>query len=403
MDADPKAQLKQLEQKIDEGRDRERTLRAKEEAEARAIAKLRQDFKRVTGEFQDLEASLQGLEARLISLDAELAMRREALARKWAHHRPVIDGLIRIARYPPEAMIALPGHPADTVRAMLVFKHLESDLRAEAAGIGAELRQIAALQSEAEERRKQQKTTLASLTGKREELQALRAKKIKSFKRAADQRKAQEARNRKIAAKAKDLQDLIKRLERDRAEQRRRAEEAARQAELERRRQAALQAPKLKPLPEPMQAPPALRMAKPATFRDFAPETARLLLPVRGRIIRRYGEKDEYGAASKGILFETRTNTTVVAPFDGEVVFAGPFRGYGQILLIEHGGGYHTLLAGLGQIDSVPGQWLLAREPVATMSDPESDRPRLYVEFRRKGQPINPLPWLADGESKVSG
>ena len=90
-------------------------------------------------------------------------------------------------------------------------------------------------------------------------------------------------------------------------------------------------------------------------------------MPVVGKLKRRYGETDEYGAASKGILIETRPGGQVVAPFDGRIEFAGPFRGYGQILIIEHGDGYHSLLAGLERIDGEVGQWLVAGEPVGIM------------------------------------
>jgi septal ring factor EnvC (AmiA/AmiB activator) len=127
-----------------------------------------------------------------------------------------------------------------------------------------------------------------------------------------------------------------------------------------------------------------------------------MLLPVAGKLKRRYGENDEFGAASKGILIRASPGGQVVAPFDGRIEFAGPFRGYGQILIIEHGDGYHSLLAGLERIDGVVGQWLVAGEPVGIM--PTGDREAaLYLELRRHGQPINPSPWLATRDDKVSG
>ena len=94
----------------------------------------------------------------------------------------------------------------------------------------------------------------------------------------------------------------------------------------------------------------------------------------------------------------------MIAPFDGVVAFAGAFRGYGQLLIIEHSEGYHTLLAGLGRVDGEVGQRVLAGEPVGVMATSETDgapSSSLYVELRRDGQPINPLPWLADRTGKV--
>jgi septal ring factor EnvC (AmiA/AmiB activator) len=115
-------------------------------------------------------------------------------------------------------------------------------------------------------------------------------------------------------------------------------------------------------------------------------------LPARGKVIARYGQKDAAGSAQKGIVLQTRARAQVIAPADGVVAFAGSFRGYGQLLIMEHGGGYHTLLSGLDRIDATVGQRLLMGEPVGTMGP--ADAPSLYFELRHDGQSINPMPWL---------
>jgi septal ring factor EnvC (AmiA/AmiB activator) len=139
--------------------------------------------------------------------------------------------------------------------------------------------------------------------------------------------------------------------------------------------------------------------------------------PVAGSLATRYGEAagsaEDPSSRAKGITITTRGGAQVVAPFDGVVAFAGPFRGYGQLLIIEHSEGYHTLLAGMGHIDAVVGARVLAGEPVGVMENaPEKSgetageragSPSLYVELRRDGQPINPLPWLASAAGKKSG
>ena len=117
-------------------------------------------------------------------------------------------------------------------------------------------------------------------------------------------------------------------------------------------------------------------------------------MPAQGRIERYYGEGDGIGNASRGITISTRKQAQIISPHDGKIVFAGSFRRYGQILIIEHGGGYHTVLAGLAQIDCVVGQWLLAGEPVGSMGGSVIEQTALYVELRRNGQPINPLRWM---------
>ena len=124
-------------------------------------------------------------------------------------------------------------------------------------------------------------------------------------------------------------------------------------------------------------------------------------------MIRFYGERVTAGEnleeVAKGISIRTRAGAQVVATFDGQIVYAGEFRGYGQILIIDHGQRYHTLLAGLDRIDAEIGQWVLAGEPVAVMGARSEGDPELYLELRRTGQPINPLPWLATNSDKVQG
>ena len=121
-----------------------------------------------------------------------------------------------------------------------------------------------------------------------------------------------------------------------------------------------------------------------------------LLTPVRGKLTTKFGERRETGGRvegikSQGIELKTRINARVIAPYQGRIVYAGPFRGYRLLLIIEHDGGYHSLLAGLARIDSQPDQWVLAGEPVGAMSAKERI---LYLEMRQGGTPFDPLPWL---------
>ena len=124
----------------------------------------------------------------------------------------------------------------------------------------------------------------------------------------------------------------------------------------------------------------------------FAKAKGKLPIPARGKIVMKYGEQKVKGVSSKGITIATRENAQVISPFDGAVVFAGPFRGYGNMIIVEHGEGYLSLLAGLGSIDVELGQMLLAGEPVGVM--PQEQNAELYVEIRKDNQPINPTAWF---------
>ena len=136
------------------------------------------------------------------------------------------------------------------------------------------------------------------------------------------------------------------------------------------------------------------KRSHPFNLKPFALSRGSLRYPAVGRISKRYGQTIRRGVTSKGLTIETRSSAQVVAPYNGKVVYAGNFRGYGQLLIIDHGEGYHTLLAGMSRIDGVIGQYLFLGEPVGVMGIPRKGKPKLYVELRRNSQPINPIPWL---------
>ena len=106
-----------------------------------------------------------------------------------------------------------------------------------------------------------------------------------------------------------------------------------------------------------------------------------------------YGQPLSKGVTSKGLVYKTRPEAQVVSLYDGTVIFSGPFKGYGNIIIVEHGDGYLSLLAGLGTVDCEPGQMVLAGEPVGIM--PDDGNAKLYVEIRKDRHPINPAPWIA--------
>ena len=128
--------------------------------------------------------------------------------------------------------------------------------------------------------------------------------------------------------------------------------------------------------------------------------------PVIGRVVQGFGRRDGRGQITKGVAIRSRAGAPVVAPFDGRVLYAGPFRSYGLILIIDHGQGYHTLLAGLGRLHMAVGQTVLAGEPIGVMArdnELSADRLDLYLELRHDGTPIDPLPWLALETGIASG
>jgi septal ring factor EnvC (AmiA/AmiB activator) len=105
-----------------------------------------------------------------------------------------------------------------------------------------------------------------------------------------------------------------------------------------------------------------------------------------------YKQTDDIGAESQGLTIEGRPSALVVAPMGGVVRYAGYFKNYGKIIIVEHQKDYHSLIAGLSKIDTVVGQSVSAGEPIGTLPKTSADggKPSLYYELRLSGEPVNP-------------
>ncbi|WP_448202831.1 murein hydrolase activator EnvC family protein [Azospirillum sp. sgz302134] len=218
------------------------------------------------------------------------------------------------------------------------------------------------------------------------EAERLEAERKEAERKLAEQRLAeQRATERKLAAQRE--------AERKEAERKLAEEKAAAEQRLAEQRAAEQRAAEQKARAEAEIA--AAQRAAPGAA------TGGERLPVGGRVAVRYGEADRFGATSRGVTIQARPGATVVTPQAGTIVFAGPFRGYGQILIVEHSNGYHSLIAGFGRIDTAVGKRVATGEPIGQM--PADGNPDLYFELRRHGQPINPQRGFGAPEGKGQG
>ncbi len=376
-EAPPQEQLKSVEKAIEESRQKQATYAAAAEALAAELAQLRSDSVTAAAAAQAHEAALSELEERLAALTAEAALKASDLRRHQAQQTQLLMALERLARHPPEGLALSPEAPVDAVRSALLLGAAVPPIEARARALRTEIATLAALRQEITQAQARHRDEHNDLTAAQARIAEVIAKKAALQQHATREAEESGRRLRKLAAEATDLHELIERLE---------APPPPHDREVE------------------VKAPPPIHLdpAKPKAIRPFTQARGRMVFPATGLLLRRFGENDELGMASKGLTLRTRGGAQVIAPFDGRVMFAGPFRGYGQILIIEHGDGYHSLLAGLERVDGAVGQWLVAGEPVGTMPVGEAE-PRLYLELRHNGQPINPLPWLATRDEKVSG
>jgi septal ring factor EnvC (AmiA/AmiB activator) len=263
------------------------------------------------------------------------------------------------------------------VRGAILLRAAVSEIERRAAGVRADLDEVRASKAEAARVLARHAAAKAKLDQERRALEETLVRRSALAQEALAETKALERRLAQFAAEAKGLNELLERIE---------AEKARRRTEI-----AAVARPRS----------PATSLTPSTT--PFARSRGQLPTPVVGQVVIRYGQAAATGLTHRGVTFETQAGATVVAPFAGYVVFADVFRGYGQLLILDHGDGYHTLLAGLSRIDGVPGLWVETGEPVGVMGEGDKSLPRLYVEIRRGGQPFDPLPWLAANNGKVSG
>ena len=209
---------------------------------------------------------------------------------------------------------------------------------------------------------------------------------------------AEQQRSEQLAAKASSLKDLIDSLQAQ-ADKTRKAADAAKAANAGQAGGAQAGDDQTASLP----VPEGNRLTAAAPFSALQGQIA---LPVTGRIKRRFGADDGNGALMQGDMVATQSGAIVTAPADGNVLYAGPFRSYGQLLILNAGDGYHVVLAGMSRISVATGQSVLAGEPVGAMAEARvastsatktlDATPELYVEFRKDGKPVDPTPWWAD-------
>ena len=396
--------LEAVEQELERGKSRAADLGKRAAATAGELAELRQKMIDAASATQEAEEAIGVIERKLAELRGEEKAKTRALGAEHGRLALTLEALVRLALYPPEALAALPESPVDSVRSALLLRTAVPQVEARAVKLRADLAALLELRREITSERRAADGARRELGADRVRLSALLERKTALYRELEGERQGAEDRIVKLAAEAKDLRELMARIERERKER----EEALANLRPPLPPPRAQGAPKAESKAaagapgegaEPASLPPDASVP----IRPISEARGLLTLPARGEISKEFGEADAFGATSKGITIRTGEDAEIVAPYDGKVVYAGPFRGYGQILIIEHSEGYHSLLAGLSRVDAAAGQWVLAGEPVGAMGEPATGDPELYMELRQNGRPINPLPWLALHKGKVNG
>ncbi|MGL3211914.1 murein hydrolase activator EnvC family protein [Bradyrhizobium sp. BR 1433] len=399
--------IKQREQELEAAREQQRKateLQEKLKADIAAIgqdrSKLNQQLIDIAGQVRGVETRIADAEARLQPLDGREREIRASLDSRRSEVIEVLAALQRAGRRTPPALLVRPEDALQSLRTAMLLGAVVPELRVRAEKLAADLSELVALRKTISTERdalaadrdklKEDQTRLAALVDERQRQQSAAEKDME----------AEGARAIALSKQADNLQTLIAKMEQDIKS----AAKAAATASLQGAPATVNGKPNLGALKDPARMSPAVA---------FASAKGLFSYPVNGTKIREFGGSDGAGGVQKGISLAAKPGAQVTTPCDGWVVYAGPFRSYGQLLILNAGGGYHVLIAGMERISVNIGQFVLTGEPVATMGSTSqvasilatnASQPVLYVEFRKDGTPIDPGPWWAANEGeKVRG
>jgi len=439
----------------DEARKRLEADRGRLEANKRRGKELQSDLDKIAAErerinarlvetaklIQQSEGQLSLIESRLGELEAQERHLRGSLESRHGSISALLAAMQRMGRNPPPVMVTRREDALTMVRSAMLLASAFPELRSQAVALSEQLNDLMRVKTSIRTEGEKLRAETSRLNDARVRLAGVQEEKRQSL----SERQAELAQVRQAAAdiskSVADLGDLISKLDKEVAE---RTGLGSYEKEIAAAPPTSPFATTVEPpagAKPPAAAPPTKSAAgtggSPAEERDasivlapsggdrvamltpgrikpqiaFSEARGILPMPASGKRVLKFGEKTQYGSQSKGLVLETRHGGQVVSPCDGWIVYAGEFRSYGQLLIINAGGGYHILLAGLSQIDVQLGQFVLTGEPVGVMSTAgrttpgkaQDNAPVLYIEFRKDQRPIDPDPWWADASRKVQG
>lgn len=380
--------LKEIEKKISSEQKKQDELKKKFTSMKQDVDDLKSDLIKTTGEVQKFEKSTSDLEGKMTVLEKQ----KSGILTSLNSDRERISGLItaleRIRRTPTEALLARPEAPLKTAQAAIILKTIVPELHKQAESLRLQLKELDNVETSLNQNRQSLTVQAKQLAEEKVKMEAMLDVRQKSLTETESDYKDQQQAVAKLSQEAKDLRELIRKIE----EKQRKARAEAERKRAERKRKAAATAAKNKSesASERKAREKREQIEEQREERQLAslPDIGSGRPPLNGSIRTRYGQKDDIGAVSKGIRIAGRPGNVVVAPLGGVIRYAGPFKKYGTIILLEHKNNYMSLIAGLGRIDTVEGQRVDAGEPLGKMGSGAS--PVLYYELRYKGDPINP-------------
>jgi len=355
---------------------------------------------------RELENRIERSAERLEELRGDESNIKASLNERRALLIEIIAALQRMGRNPPPALLVTPDDALSSVRSAILLGAVVPEVKAETEILVTELNELVRVRQDIDASRASLTADLSGLAEEEQRLNTLLSEKKKLSNLARSELTRQTALAAELAGRAGNLQNLIEQLE-DQIASVREAAEAARLAEEQQRIDEEQRVAEAR---QEVDKPDFSNTSRITPAMSFDQAKGLLPKPVSGVELASFDQKMPTGELSQGLSLVTRNGSRVVSPTDGWVIYAGPFRSYGHLLIVNAGGGYHVVLAGMERIDAVLGQFVLAGEPVGSMAstriasatnvDIGSQRPVLYVEFRKDGKSIDPSPWWAKTSSE---
>jgi septal ring factor EnvC (AmiA/AmiB activator) len=410
---DAKKQLQDRKRDLDAARDREKAISGDLAKLAEERATLNENLIGTARKVQASETKLSSIETKLEALSEQEVQVRASIGERHAIITRLLAAMQRIGRQPPPALVTRRNDALKMVRSAMLMASVFPELKTQADGLKTELDDLVRFGESIRQERDNLKSENDKLIAARDAIGVLIAEK-KALEKSRQQKLAKIRKAAKRhASDVTYLGELVQRMDKEIAAAglaQYEAEIAAKRAQEKAlveaaKKQGIIQeaAKKEKKTKVAFLSPGRLKPAM-----EFRTTKGKLARPVSGRQIRNFGGANGSGEKAKGISIASRSNAQVISPVDGWVAYADEFRTYGQLLIINAGGGYHVLLAGMQRIDVGIGQFVLAGEPVAVMgASAQNDKAKdggdktsrpgqvLYVEFRKNGRSIDPGPWWA--------
>lgn len=343
------------------------------------ILKFKSDLRRAAAESESYEIAGRDIDARLTKLSRDANRISAQLSDGSQHQSELIAALQRLSANPPPAIIGTPKTSADAARAAMIMKDISRQLRERSQKFSQQLSSLENVRGDITKARETLDKNEAELAQKRSKIRTLVNSKTERASRLSKSQKAAQERAAQLAEKADSLRELIARFERVADDVVPRIKPAPGTA-----------APRIKPKPG-IRPPAPLNLPDGARFADAR---GALKPPVQGNL--RLG----YGSGRKGYTVSTRSNAQVTAPFAGRIEFAGAFKNYDNVVILNVGENYFMLLTGLGEIFVSSGELVTAGEPLGLMPASAANT-ELYIELRKNGTPINPKPWLGNAYTQT--